>query len=69
MREISIVAGQRAYETGEEISRRALREAIDSLRRGMARVERRESEVVLSASLEASAAPTFSNAVEQRAEQ
>lgn len=69
MREVYILAGQRAYETGEEISGRALRDAIDSLRRGMAAVDKCESGVGFSAALEASAAPPYLNGVGQGAEQ
>jgi ATPase family associated with various cellular activities (AAA) len=66
MREVYILAGQRAYEKGEEISGLELKEAIDILGQGIAAAAKRESEVGFSAASVASPGPTFLNSVAQR---
>jgi SpoVK/Ycf46/Vps4 family AAA+-type ATPase len=65
LREVYILAGQRAYERGAELSGRELKEAICSLRQGMAAVMKQEPGVGFSASTETGSAPTLLNRTEQ----
>jgi len=68
LREVYILAGQRAYEKGGEVSGRELNHAIRSLHRGTATVTERKPAVGFSASSETSSAPNFLNRTEQGGE-
>jgi len=68
LREIYILAGQRAYERGGEVSGRELKDAVSSLRQGMAAVGKQEPGVGFSASAETSSVPALLNCTEQGGE-
>jgi hypothetical protein len=68
LREVYILAGQRAYERGAEVSGRELNDAICSLRQGMAAVTERKPGVGFSASSELGSVPAFLNRTEQGGE-
>jgi hypothetical protein len=65
LREVYILAGQRAYEKNAEVSGRELNDAIGSLRKGMAAVAERKPEVGFSASSASGSVPTYLNRTEQ----
>ena len=68
LREVYVLAGQRAYEMGGEVSGRELNDAICSLRKGMAAVAERKPGVGFSASSETGSVPTLLNRTEQGSE-
>ncbi len=65
LREVYILAGQRAYERGAELSGRELKDAIGALRHGMAAIAKQGPGVGFSASSETGSVPTFLNRAEQ----
>jgi ATP-dependent 26S proteasome regulatory subunit len=65
LREAYILAGQRAYEKSAEVTGRELKDAIGSLRQGMAAVAERKPGVGFSTSSETGSPPTFLNRTEQ----
>jgi ATPase family associated with various cellular activities (AAA) len=68
LREVYILAGQRAYERAAEVSGRDLNDAISVLRGGMTTVTERKPAVGFAASFETSSMPTSLNCAEQRGE-
>jgi hypothetical protein len=68
LREVYILAGQRAYERGGEVSGQELNDAMCSLRKGMAAVAGRKPGVGFSASSETGLVPTFLNRTQQGGE-
>ena len=68
LREVYILAGQRAYEKGGEVSGRELNHAICSLHEESATVAERKPAVGFSPSSETDSAPTFLNRTEQGGE-
>jgi len=68
LREVYILAGQRAYENGGEVSGRELNHAICSLHEESATVAERKPAVGFSPSSETDSAPTFLNRTEQGGE-
>jgi ATP-dependent 26S proteasome regulatory subunit len=68
LREVYILAGQRAFERGGEVTGRELNDAISSLRKGMGAVAERKPGVGFPASSETSSVPTFLNRAEQGGE-
>lgn len=68
LREVYILAGQRAYERGGEVSGRELNDAVCALRAGMAAVTKRKPAVGFLASSETGSVPTLLNRAEQGSE-
>jgi hypothetical protein len=68
LREVYILAGQRAYEKGGEVSPQELNHAISSLRKGTITVAEQKSTVGFSPSSETGSAPTLLNRTEQGGE-
>jgi hypothetical protein len=68
LREVYILAGQRAYERAAEVSRRELNDGISALRRGMTTVAERKPAVGFGASSETGSVPTLLNCAEQGGE-
>jgi len=68
LREVHILAGQRAYEKGGEVSGPELNHAICSLHKGTATVAERKPAVGFSPSSETGSAPAFLNRTEQGGE-
>jgi hypothetical protein len=68
LRETYILAGQRGYERGGEVSGRELQDAICALRQGMASIAEPKPEVGFAAASEIGSGPTLLNRTEQRGE-
>ncbi len=68
LREVYILAGQRAYERGGEVSGQELSDAIISLRKGMAVATERKNAVGFTVASERDAVPLYLNRTEQGGE-